>query len=72
MILVTGKGFPSFSTRLFVRKLSVDLSLSIFYLGDWDPFGFDILNVYAFGGTNSAGEAFSMCNPNIVWIGPFL
>ena len=46
-ILVTGKGFPDFSTRALVQTLHHALQLPVYGLVDCNPFGVQILNTYA-------------------------
>jgi meiotic recombination protein SPO11 len=49
-VLVTGKGYPCHSTQSFLKLVSTsNPDVPIYYLGDLDPHGFDILCLYTFG-----------------------
>jgi DNA topoisomerase VI subunit A len=41
-MLVTSKGYPDYNTQAFLQKAS-NKAAGIYYLGDLDPYGFDIL-----------------------------
>ncbi|KAK8775591.1 hypothetical protein V5799_031065 [Amblyomma americanum] len=68
-LLVTGKGFPDVNTREFVRRLHVELRLPAYALVDADPYGIEILCVYAYGSLAMASEADSLAVPGIRWLG---
>ncbi|XP_057443873.1 DNA topoisomerase 6 subunit A-like [Lotus japonicus] len=51
-IIVTFMGYPDVSTRLFVRRMHMDLELHVFALMDADPFVIDVLSVYRYGSKN--------------------
>ncbi|KAL3207499.1 hypothetical protein MRX96_039663 [Rhipicephalus microplus] len=68
-VLVTGKGFPDVNTREFVRRLHVELRLPVYALMDADPFGIEILCVYAYGSLAMASETDSLAVPMIRWLG---
>ena len=72
MIVITGKGSPDYSTRIFSRMLSRRLKLPVFYLGDCDPYGIEILCTYTFGCPSSASHSHLLAIPIIRWIGPFI
>lgn len=43
-VLITGKGYPCHATKSFLRFISeMNPNVPVFYLGDMDPHGFDIL-----------------------------
>nr|CCA16062.1 conserved hypothetical protein [Albugo laibachii Nc14] len=42
-VLVTGRGFPDLSTRIFVRNLSDILQIPVLGLCDCNPFGLSIM-----------------------------
>ncbi|XP_055346654.1 meiotic recombination protein SPO11-like isoform X2 [Paramacrobiotus metropolitanus] len=42
-IVMTGKGYPDYSIRLFLRKLWIQLQIPIFLITDSDPHGMDIM-----------------------------
>lgn len=49
-VLVTARGYSDFTTRGFLRSLFLqNPALPFFYLGDFDPFGLDILLNYLLG-----------------------
>lgn len=68
-VLVTGKGFPDVNTREFVRRLHVELQLPVYALVDADPYGIEILCVYAYGSLAMASETDSLAVPKIHWLG---
>ncbi|XP_065309226.1 meiotic recombination protein SPO11 [Dermacentor albipictus] len=68
-VLVTGKGFPDVNTREFVRRLHVELQLPVYALVDADPYGIEILCVYAYGSLAMASETDSLAVPGIRWLG---
>lgn len=68
-VLVTGKGFPDVNTREFVRRLHVELELPVYALVDADPFGIEILCVYAYGSLAMARDVDSLAVPAIRWLG---
>lgn len=47
-IIVTGKGYPDFATRLLVKEIQ-SLEIPILGLFDSDPHGLEILTSYAVG-----------------------
>ncbi|KAH7956822.1 meiotic recombination protein SPO11 [Rhipicephalus sanguineus] len=68
-VLITGKGFPDVNTREFVRRLHVELQLPVYALVDADPYGVEILCVYAYGSLAMASETDSLAVPGIRWLG---
>ena len=69
-IIITGKGYPDYITKVFIKKLS-DLvnNVPFIYFGDHDPHGFEIYLNYIFGSIQSSKENNFMCLGNINWIG---
>lgn len=69
-IIITGKGYPDYITKVFIKKLS-DLvnNVPFIYFGDHDPHGFEIYLNYIFGSVQSSKENNFMCLGNINWIG---
>lgn len=47
-IIVTGKGFPYITTRIFLRYLVDNLQISVYALVDCDPSGIEIACCYWF------------------------
>eukprot|EP00347_Sterkiella_histriomuscorum_P002834 403366622 len=72
ILLLTGKGYPDYATKRFVKMLSQIAHLPILYLGDADSFGADIYFQYAFGNQNSSVDQDDINCPLIQWIGPFM
>ena len=69
-IIITGKGYPDYITKIFIKKLSNQLiNIPFIYFGDHDPHGFEIYLNYVFGSTQSCKENSYMCMGNIKWIG---
>ncbi|CAD8076546.1 unnamed protein product [Paramecium sonneborni] len=63
-VLITGKGYPCYATKYFVKYLSMmNPSIPVYYFGDMDPHGYDILQQYAYGNQYSSHEL-----NNIPWI----
>lgn len=48
LLLITSKGYPDYSTQAFLKEVAPAAS-GIFYVGDLDPYGFDIMLEYAVG-----------------------
>ena len=56
-ITITAKGYPDLSTRYFLQKLTSSTPhIPVFTLTDFDPDGFAIESVYAFGSLTLAHE----------------
>ena len=76
VLIVTGRGYSDFGTRRFLQLLTErDPNLSMFYIGDADPFGAEIFFTYLFGSlTSCIIENKSHCSTLFAmeWIGPFM
>jgi len=68
-IILTGSGQPNVATRIFLKKMHVDLQLPVFAVMDSDPFGLDILRVYGLGSKALSYESYELATPNIKWLG---
>jgi DNA topoisomerase VI subunit A len=69
-IVITGKGYPDYITKIFIKRLSEQLSnVSFIYFGDHDPHGLEIYLNYLFGSTQSCKENSYMCIGNLKWVG---
>ncbi|EEC15954.1 topoisomerase 6 subunit A, putative [Ixodes scapularis] len=68
-ILITGKGYPDVNTRELLRRLHVEVDIPVYALVDADPYGIEILCVYAYGSLAMANETDSMAVPRIRWLG---
>ncbi|CAD8136325.1 unnamed protein product [Paramecium octaurelia] len=63
-VLITGKGYPCYATKSFIKYLSLmNPYIPVYYFGDMDPHGYDILQQYAFGNAYTSHEL-----NNIPWI----
>ncbi|BAT95828.1 DNA topoisomerase 6 subunit [Vigna angularis] len=68
-IIVTAKGQPDVSTRLFLRKMKTELKLPVLALVDSDPYGLKILSVYGCGSKNMSYDSANLTTPDIKWLG---
>ncbi|KAJ1375410.1 Winged helix-like DNA-binding domain superfamily [Sesbania bispinosa] len=68
-IIVTAKGQPDVSTRLFLRKMKMELKLPVLALVDSDPYGLKILSVYGCGSKNMSYDSAHLTTPDIKWLG---
>ena len=69
-IIITGKGYPDYITKVFITKLfNLVNNIPFIYFGDHDPHGFEIYLNYLFGSIQSSKENNFMCLGNINWIG---
>ncbi|KAL6277775.1 hypothetical protein ACE6H2_021376 [Prunus campanulata] len=68
-IAVTAKGQPDVATRLFLRKMKLELKLPVLALVDSDPHGLKILSVYGCGLKNMSYDSANLTTPDIKWLG---
>ncbi|CAO2824230.1 unnamed protein product [Amaranthus hypochondriacus] len=68
-IIITAKGQPDVATRLFLRKLKLELNLPVLALVDSDPYGLKILSVYGCGSKNMSYDSANLTTPDIKWLG---
>ena len=69
-IVITGKGYPDYITKIFIKRLSEQLNnIPFIYFGDHDPHGLEIYLNYLFGSTQSCKENSYMCIGNLKWVG---
>ncbi|MCO5601981.1 hypothetical protein L7F22_056108 [Adiantum nelumboides] len=68
-VIVTAKGQPDVATRLFLRKMKIDLKLPVLGLVDSDPYGLKILSVYMSGSKNMSYDSYNLTTPDIKWLG---
>ncbi|XP_031485933.1 DNA topoisomerase 6 subunit A [Nymphaea colorata] len=68
-IIVTAKGQPDVATRLFLRKIRMELMLPVLALVDSDPYGLKILSVYMCGSKNMSYDSSNLTTPGIKWLG---
>lgn len=69
LILITGRGFPDYSTRLFVKLLEDTFEIPILGLFDMDPFGISIMKTYRFGSKSSCYDNINMASTRMKWLG---
>ncbi|KAK9756277.1 hypothetical protein RND81_01G086300 [Saponaria officinalis] len=68
-IIITAKGQPDVATRLFLRKIKLELKLPVLALVDSDPYGLKILSVYGCGSKNMSYDSANLTTPDIKWLG---
>ncbi|KAL1342344.1 hypothetical protein AAHE18_09G150900 [Arachis hypogaea] len=68
-IIVTAKGQPDVATRLFLKKMKMELKLPVLALVDSDPYGLKILSVYGCGSKNMSYDSANLTTPDIKWLG---
>ncbi|OHT17380.1 Meiotic recombination protein SPO11 [Tritrichomonas foetus] len=68
-ILVTAKGIPDYSTRLFLKLLEDSFEIPIVGLFDADPYGAFIFFIYRFGSRSSAYDGMNMTVSSMKWLG---
>jgi meiotic recombination protein SPO11 len=68
-IILTAKGQPDVATRLFLRRLKVELKLPVLAMVDSDPYGLKILSVYMCGSKNMSYDSANLTTPDIKWLG---
>ncbi|KAH8398584.1 hypothetical protein KR222_005333, partial [Zaprionus bogoriensis] len=68
-IILTGKGYPDFTTRRMVHKLSFECNLPMYILVDADPFGIEIMLIYQHGSQSMNLASTIFFNPTLMWIG---
>ncbi|GKB02630.1 meiotic recombination protein SPO11-1 isoform X2 [Tanacetum coccineum] len=64
-IMVTAKGQPNVSTRMFVQSLRRNLQIPVFVLVDCNPSGFIIMSAYRHGAETRAFENHRMAVPDL-------
>ena len=68
-ILLTAEGVGNVATRMFLKRLSKELSLPVFSLVDSDPYGHYIHSVYLRGSKRLSYESPFLATPNIKLLG---
>ena len=68
-IIVTGCGYPPLSVRATVKKLSLQFSLPVLGLFDYNPHGVRILLTYRFGSVKMGLESHAYAVDDIRWLG---
>ncbi|KAJ0405761.1 hypothetical protein P43SY_003611 [Pythium insidiosum] len=68
-IILTAKGQPDVATRMFLRRLKLELKIPVLGLVDSDPYGLKILSVYMSGSKNMSYDSASLTTPDIKWLG---
>lgn len=70
-ILITAKGQPDVATRMFLRRLKMELKIPVLGLVDSDPYGLKILSVYMSGSKAMSYDSANLTTPDIKWLGAF-
>lgn len=68
-IIVTGKGYPDYITKFFIKRVASLLNIPIIYFGDLDVYGLDIFLNYTFGSKGSSRENEFITINNMYWLG---
>ncbi|KAJ5360221.1 Winged helix-turn-helix transcription repressor DNA-binding [Penicillium concentricum] len=74
-IMVTGKGYPDFMTRTFLRAMSDSVSSQsrhqprFYALTDGDPHGMAIMSTYKFGSAAHLHQNARLSMPRLQWLG---
>jgi len=68
-ILITAQGVGNVAVRMFLKRLSKELSLPVFSLVDSDPYGHYIHSVYLRGSKRLSYESPFLATPNIKLLG---
>ncbi|KAJ5164967.1 Winged helix-turn-helix transcription repressor DNA-binding [Penicillium coprophilum] len=74
-IMVTGKGYPDFMTRTFLRAMSDSVTNQnrhpprFYALTDGDPHGMAILSTYKYGSTAHLHQNARLSMPRLQWLG---
>lgn len=68
-IIITARGQPDVSTRLFLNMVKTKLNIPILGLVDSDPYGLKILSVYLSGSKNMSYDSASLTTSDIKWLG---
>jgi meiotic recombination protein SPO11 len=68
-IIITAKGQPDVATRLFLKRLRMELNIPILGLVDSDPYGLKILSVYMSGSKNMSYDSANLTTPDVKWLG---
>ena len=69
IIIVTARGIPDYSTRLFIKLLEDSFDIPIVGLFDADPYGAFIFFIYRFGSRSSAYDGINMAISSMQWLG---
>lgn len=69
IIIITARGVPDYSTRLFIKLLEDSFDIPIVGLFDADPYGAFIFFVYRFGSRSSAYDGVNMAVSSMQWLG---
>jgi meiotic recombination protein SPO11 len=69
VILVTGRGVPDYSTRLFLKLIDDAFLIPILGLFDLDPYGFAIFCIYKYGSRSASYDALNMTCTRMRWLG---
>lgn len=68
-IIITGKGQPDLSTRLFLKLLKTNLNIPILGVFDSDPYGLKIMSVYMSSSKAMSYDSAALATSDIKWLG---
>eukprot|EP00041_Stephanoeca_diplocostata_P026779 m.727925 g.727925 ORF g.727925 m.727925 type:complete len:429 (-) comp23039_c0_seq5:2990-4276(-) len=68
-IIITGKGQPDVSTRLFLKLMKTSLNIPILGVFDSDPFGLKIMSVYMSSSKAMSYDSAALATSDIKWLG---
>eukprot|EP00040_Diaphanoeca_grandis_P023262 m.126220 g.126220 ORF g.126220 m.126220 type:complete len:418 (-) comp29188_c0_seq1:137-1390(-) len=68
-IIITGKGQPDLSTRLFLKLLKNKLNIPILGVFDSDPYGLKIMSVYMSSSKAMSYDSAALATSDIKWLG---
>jgi meiotic recombination protein SPO11 len=69
VILISGRGVPDYSSRLFLKLMEDSFEIPILGLFDMDPYGIAIFCIYKFGSRMAAYDGMNMACTSLRWLG---
>ncbi|KAJ3648262.1 hypothetical protein Zmor_020077 [Zophobas morio] len=70
-IMITGKGVPDNTTRLFLNRISRIMAVPVFIIADADVYGIKIMLTYRFGSFANCHLSDDLAVPHARWMGVF-
>ncbi|PNX69277.1 DNA topoisomerase 6 subunit a-like protein, partial [Trifolium pratense] len=68
-VYTTAKGYPDVNTRMFAKRLSVELKFPAVALMDSNPSGFHIFHIYKCGSETMSYDAAHLTTSHMKWLG---
>ncbi|KAJ8905108.1 hypothetical protein NDN08_001618 [Rhodosorus marinus] len=68
-ILICGGGYPSLSTRAMTNRIAMHFRVPVVGLADFNPHGYEILEVYRRGSANSVHASGCCSGIDLCWLG---